>query len=140
MALVVVFAVVGWVVAGMPREWNVPEQLAFMVDGGVSATPEFMAILIGLTIYTAAFIAEVVRAGVLSVPRSLMEAAETLGSGPQSRVDKTLWCTHSGGTVDIRVQRNALAYHRPGQRWGCWCAWDAAIEQTGQCLVHGTDH
>ncbi|WP_372659763.1 amino acid ABC transporter permease [Hydrogenophaga sp.] len=78
-ALVVVFAVLGWVVAGMPTQWNIPEQLAFMVDGGVAATPEFMAILMGLVIYTAAFIAEVVRSGIQSVSRGQGEAASALG-------------------------------------------------------------
>jgi general L-amino acid transport system permease protein len=59
--------------------WNVPEQLVFMVDGGVAATPEFMAVLIGLTIYTAAFIAEVVRSGIQSVSAGQVEAASALG-------------------------------------------------------------
>ena len=41
-------ALVGWAVGGAPTTWSVPEQLAFMVDGGISATPEFMAVLVGL--------------------------------------------------------------------------------------------
>jgi general L-amino acid transport system permease protein len=82
-ALVVIFAVLGWVVAGMPTKWNVPEQLVFMVDGGVAATPEFMAILMGLVIYTAAFIAEVVRSGIQSVSRGQTEAASALGLNPK---------------------------------------------------------
>jgi general L-amino acid transport system permease protein len=40
-----------------------------MVDGGAEATPEFMAVLVGLVMYTASFVAEVVRAGIQSVPR-----------------------------------------------------------------------
>ena len=73
------FAVAGWAVAGMPTTWNVPEQLVFAVDGGVAATPEFMAVLVGLVIYTAAFIAEVVRSGIQSVSAGQVEAASALG-------------------------------------------------------------
>ena len=86
-ALIVVFALVGWLVAGMPREWNIPEQLAFMVDGGVSATPEFMAILIGLVIYTSAFVAEVVRGGIQSVSQGQDEAAAALGLNPKQKMN-----------------------------------------------------
>lgn len=85
-ALIVVLAVVGWVVAGMPREWKVPEQLAFMVDGGASASAEFLALLIGLTIYTAAFVAEVVRGGIQSVSRGQDEAAAALGLNQRQKM------------------------------------------------------
>ncbi|MFP5467871.1 MAG: amino acid ABC transporter permease [Gammaproteobacteria bacterium] len=84
--LVVVLAVVGWVVAGMPREWKVPEQLAFMVDGGASASAEFMALLIGLVIYTAAFVAEVVRSGIQSVSQGQGEAAAALGLNQRQKM------------------------------------------------------
>ncbi|MEO6364234.1 MAG: ABC transporter permease subunit, partial [Caldimonas sp.] len=70
---------VGWLAGGAPRSWAVPEQLAFMVDGGISATPEFMAVLIGLVMYTASFIAEVVRAGIQSVSHGQTEAGNALG-------------------------------------------------------------
>lgn len=86
-ALIVVLSVVGWVVAGMPRDWHVPEQLAFMVDGGVSATPEFMAILIGLVVYTAAFVAEVVRGGIQSVSQGQSEAAAALGLNQKQKMN-----------------------------------------------------
>ena len=51
----------------------------FNVMGGVEILPEFAALLVALTIYTAAFIAEVVRAGVLAVPPGQTEAAQALG-------------------------------------------------------------
>jgi general L-amino acid transport system permease protein len=86
LALIVVLAVVGWIVAGMPREWDVPEQLAFMVDGGASASAEFLALLIGLTIYTAAFVAEVVRGGIQSVSRGQDEAAAALGLNQRQKM------------------------------------------------------
>lgn len=86
LALMVVFALVGWAAAGMPREWSVPEQLAFMVDGGIAFTPEFMAILIGLVMYTASFVAEVVRGGIQSVGRGQDEAASALGLNPKQKM------------------------------------------------------
>lgn len=51
----------------------------FNHDGGVSIEPEFLALLVGLSTYTAAFIAEIVRAGLLGVPRGQHEAAAALG-------------------------------------------------------------
>lgn len=69
----------GWLVGGAPTEWNTPEQLRFLVDGGASATPEFLAVLFGLVIYTAAFVAEVVRGGIQSVSHGQVEAANAVG-------------------------------------------------------------
>lgn len=69
----------GWLLGGAPSEWDLPEQLAFMVDGGIAATPEFMAVLIGLTTYTGAFVAEIVRGGIQSVSLGQSEAANALG-------------------------------------------------------------
>jgi general L-amino acid transport system permease protein len=62
--------------------WSVPQQGTFNVEGGGAVTPEYLAVLLALCTYTAAFVAEIVRGGVLSVPRSLLEAAETLGATP----------------------------------------------------------
>jgi general L-amino acid transport system permease protein len=58
---------------------ELPEVTAFGVQGGLSLTPEFLALLAGLTTATSASIAEVVRAGVLAVPRGQTEAALALG-------------------------------------------------------------
>jgi ABC-type amino acid transport system permease subunit len=48
------------------------------MEGGVSASPEFLAVLLGLVLYTSGFIAEVVRAGLASVSRGQVEAAASL--------------------------------------------------------------
>jgi general L-amino acid transport system permease protein len=58
---------------------SIPKEGEFAIEGGGSFTPEFIAVLMGLTIYTAAFVAEVVRAGIQSVPRGQAEASAALG-------------------------------------------------------------
>jgi general L-amino acid transport system permease protein len=69
-------------VAGFPLVWNVPELQRFGFVGGTVLLPEFFALVLGLTIYTAAFIAEIVRAGILAVNRGQTEAAAALGLRP----------------------------------------------------------
>jgi len=59
--------------------WDVPVLEGFNYSGGMRLTPEFTALLIGLSIYTAAFIAEVVRAGIQSVSKGQREAAQAIG-------------------------------------------------------------
>jgi len=78
-AMVIGAAVAGWVVGGAPTDWSVPEIDGFIVSGGATATPEFLAVLLGLVLYTAAFIGEVVRAGIGSVSHGQVEAAGSLG-------------------------------------------------------------
>ncbi|MEY2777067.1 MAG: hypothetical protein RLY30_1165 [Pseudomonadota bacterium] len=65
-----------WWVDGL---WESPELGPFGMVGGAVLSPEFMALLAGLSIYTSAFIAEVIRAGILSVPKGQSEAAKALG-------------------------------------------------------------
>jgi general L-amino acid transport system permease protein len=78
-------AFVGWLAGGAPTAWSVPAAGSFAMEGGVSVTPEFLGVLLGLVLYTSAFIAEVVRAGIRSVARGQIEAASSLGlSGGQT--------------------------------------------------------
>jgi general L-amino acid transport system permease protein len=72
-------AVLGWIVGGAPTKMSIPEPGGFVMEGGASATPEFLAVLLGLVFYTSAFIAEVVRAGISSVAHGQVEAAGSLG-------------------------------------------------------------
>jgi general L-amino acid transport system permease protein len=65
--------------AGMPLSFNYPEARRFNIAGGVEILPEFAALLFGLSLYTAAFIAEVVRAGIRAVSHGQTEAAYSLG-------------------------------------------------------------
>jgi general L-amino acid transport system permease protein len=62
-----------------PTFASVPELQGFNFVGGMQVSPEFAALLVGLATYTAAFIAEIVRAGVLAVDRGQREAAHALG-------------------------------------------------------------
>ena len=80
--LIVGLPLVAFVASGMPLSFRPPEMGRFNVRGGVEILPEFAALLIALVVYTAAFIAEVVRAGVLAVPHGQTEAARSLGLRP----------------------------------------------------------
>jgi general L-amino acid transport system permease protein len=66
-------------VAGTPVALEHPAFSGFGFSGGGLLSPEFAALLLGLTLYTAAFIAEIVRAGILAVERGQFEAAYSLG-------------------------------------------------------------
>ncbi len=73
-------AVVGWfIIPATPLVPDIPTLQGRNFQGGISLTPEFMAIFSGLVIYTAAFIAEVVRAGIQAVSKGQREAAAALG-------------------------------------------------------------
>ena len=87
-ALLIGGAVVGWLAGGAPMDWNLPKAGDVSVEGGTSLTPEFISVLLGLVFYTASFVAEVVRAGIASVPRGQSEASSALGlaKGQQMRL------------------------------------------------------
>ena len=59
--------------------WQVPVWAEAQVSGGAALTPEFLALTLGLTLYTAAFVAEVVRSGIQSIPKGQIEAAQSIG-------------------------------------------------------------
>lgn len=77
--LLVACPVIGWFISGADVTLNVPELRGFNFRGGMTLTPEFAALLIGLVVYTAAFIAEVVRSGIQSVGKGQWEASSALG-------------------------------------------------------------
>ncbi len=79
LAMVLGMGALGWLAAGAPTQLNRPVQGEFAIENGGALTPEFLAVLLGLSLYTAAFVAEVVRAGLQSVPRGQAEAAAVLG-------------------------------------------------------------
>jgi general L-amino acid transport system permease protein len=71
--------IAAWLVLGAPLSWDKPALRGFNFQGGGLLSPEFMALLIGLVTYTAAFVAEIVRAGILSVHTGQWEASGALG-------------------------------------------------------------
>jgi general L-amino acid transport system permease protein len=80
--VLILFPIVGYFVAGQPVEFDYPSLQGFNFKGGRSWTPEFMALLFALSIYTATFIAEAIRSGIEAVPKGQKEAAKSLGLSP----------------------------------------------------------
>jgi len=69
----------GWLYAGDPFVLSVPEKRGFRVVGGAQLSPEFSAVLLALVVYTASYIAEIVRGAIQSLPKGQWEAAFSLG-------------------------------------------------------------
>ena len=78
-AALVGFPVLGYFVLGEPIHLTFPVLRGFNFVGGLQVYPEFIALLLGLTIYTATFIAEIVRGGITAVSKGQREAASALG-------------------------------------------------------------
>jgi general L-amino acid transport system permease protein len=81
-SIIIGFPLVVWLAFGAPTALNAPKLVGFNFKGGVTVSPEFIALLMGLVLYTAAFVAEVVRAGIQSVSRGQREAAMSIGLRP----------------------------------------------------------
>ena len=78
-AMILVLPVLGLLMAGWPITFDYPVLGGFNFSGGTVIIPEFMALLVALSIYTASFIAEIVRAGIQAVSHGQSEAAHALG-------------------------------------------------------------
>ena len=81
-AVIALTMLTGWLAGGAPMAWSVPVPEGFTMDGGATVTPEFLAVLLGLTLYSSAFVAEVVRSGISSVSRGQADAAASLSLSP----------------------------------------------------------
>lgn len=81
-ALVIGLPAIAFLLAGMPVRFDVPKLGRFNVTGGLSLLPELVALTTGLSLYTAAFIAEIVRAGIMAISKGQTEAAFALGLRP----------------------------------------------------------
>ena len=79
LAAVLALPMLGLAATGFPFTVETPELRGFNFVGGIVVGPEFAALLLGLTLYTAAFIAEIVRAGITAVSKGQTEAAHALG-------------------------------------------------------------
>jgi len=77
--ILVLLPLLAWLAGGSPTTMSVPELKGFNFQGGLNISPEFSALLLGLVLYTAAFVAEAVRAGIQSVSKGQREAAMSIG-------------------------------------------------------------
>jgi general L-amino acid transport system permease protein len=81
-SLLIVLPLLAWLSGGAPTAMSVPQLKGFNFQGGLNISPEFSALLLGLVLYTAAFVAEAVRAGIQSVSKGQREAAMSIGLKP----------------------------------------------------------
>ncbi len=81
-AMIIGFPLIVWLVSGAPTAMNTPRLSGFNFTGGITVSPEFTALLLGLVLYTAAFVAEIVRSGIQAVSKGQTEAAMSLGLKP----------------------------------------------------------
>jgi general L-amino acid transport system permease protein len=79
LALLFGLPLLAFVVTGFPLTMEYPQQSTFNLVGGTQVKPEFIALYLALSFYTASFIAEIVRAGILGVPKGQSEASAALG-------------------------------------------------------------
>jgi general L-amino acid transport system permease protein len=82
LVLLIGLPLIVWLAAGSPIKMDAPKLTGFNFEGGLTVSPEFMALLLGLVLYTSAFVAEVVRAGIQSVSKGQREAAMSIGLRP----------------------------------------------------------
>ncbi|MCX8958610.1 amino acid ABC transporter permease [Erwinia psidii] len=78
-AMLILFPVISWLIAGAAVHWDIPTLRGFNFRGGFALIPELAALTLALSIYTSSFIAEVIRSGIQSVPHGQHEAARSLG-------------------------------------------------------------
>ena len=81
-AIIISATGIAFLLTGMPLSWDIPVLKGFNFKGGMAVKPEFLALWLALSYYTACFIAEIVRAGILSVSKGQTEASYALGLKP----------------------------------------------------------
>lgn len=82
LGLIIGLPLLVWWLGGAPTAMSVPQLKGFNFRGGMNVSPEFSALLLGLVLYTAAFVAEIVRAGIQAVSHGQTEAAMSIGLKP----------------------------------------------------------
>jgi len=82
LTILVGLPLITWIINGAPIQMDIPVLKGFNFSGGRNISPEFSALLIGLVLYTASFIAQIVRAGIQSISHGQTEAALSIGLKP----------------------------------------------------------
>ncbi|CAH1690556.1 putative ABC transporter membrane subunit YhdX [Hyphomicrobiales bacterium] len=82
LAIIVALPLLTWLAYGAPIGMSVPERKGFNFSGGATLSPEFVALLMGISMYASGFIAEIVRSGIEATPRGQVEAARAIGLKP----------------------------------------------------------
>ena len=77
--IIIGLPIVVWLLGGAPSTMSWPELKGFNFEGGLVIQPEFTALLVGLVLYTSAFVAEIVRSGILALHKGQSEAAMAIG-------------------------------------------------------------
>lgn len=90
LALLIVIPALCVLIVGAPLHWEMPKLAGFNFVGGWVLIPELLALTLALTVYTAAFIAEIVRSGIKSVSHGQTEAARSLGLRPGPTLRKVI--------------------------------------------------
>ena len=82
-ALVLGLPLLIWLAFGAPGDLSIPERKGFNFVGGATVSPEFVALMAGIALYSSGFIAEIVRAGIQATPRGQIEAARSIALRPR---------------------------------------------------------
>ncbi|MGV0875731.1 amino acid ABC transporter permease [Martelella sp. FLE1502] len=82
-AILILLPLIAYFVSGMPVTFDIPVKGRFNLSGGAVLGPEFMSLYLALSLYTAAFMAEIIRGGILGVAKGQTEAASALGLHPR---------------------------------------------------------
>jgi general L-amino acid transport system permease protein len=82
LGLLILLPLIAYFVSGQPLHFEFPEATRFGFRGGKVVSPEFLALLFALSIYTATFVAEAIRSGIEAVAKGQKEAATSLGLSP----------------------------------------------------------
>ena len=89
-ACIIIIPVATWMLFGLEAQWSIPTPGRFNFSGGIEIVGSFFALLIALSLYAGAFIAENVRSGILAVKKGQVEAAQALGLQPGEIVSKVV--------------------------------------------------
>lgn len=79
LSMIIGFPIATWLIGGAPTGMELPQLRGFNFAGGVDLSPEFLGLMVGLSLYIASFIGEIVRSGIQSVERGQIEAARAIG-------------------------------------------------------------